>query len=118
MLSHVARWLAAQLRAAGPGGPRPYARGNTKAVEPGGIPSSRQRHPDVPEVRLEAVANLTDSRDERADVAMIQGVSVRPLRQMPDERGKVMHMLRRDDPWFEKFGEMYFSVVYRVMRSS
>ena len=37
---------------------------------------------------------------------------VRPLRQLPDERGKVMHMLRRDDPWFERFGEMYFSVVY------
>ena len=23
-----------------------------------------------------------------------------------------MHMLRRDDPWFEAFGEVYFSVVY------
>lgn len=43
---------------------------------------------------------------------MIHGVSIRPLRQIPDERGKVMHMLRRDDPWFEKFGEIYFSVVY------
>ena len=43
---------------------------------------------------------------------MIEGVSIRPLRQMPDERGKIMHMLRRDDPWFEKFGEIYFSVVY------
>lgn len=43
---------------------------------------------------------------------MIQGVSIHPLKQIPDERGKVMHMLRRDDPWFEKFGEIYFSVVY------
>ena len=43
---------------------------------------------------------------------MIDGVSVRPLRQIPDERGKVMHMLRRDDPWFVEFGEIYFSVVY------
>ncbi len=43
---------------------------------------------------------------------MIQGVCVQPLRQIPDERGKVMHMLRRDDPWFDKFGEIYFSVVY------
>jgi dTDP-4-dehydrorhamnose 3,5-epimerase len=42
---------------------------------------------------------------------MIHGVSIRPLRQIPDERGKVMDMLRRDDPWFEKFGEIYFSVV-------
>jgi len=43
---------------------------------------------------------------------MIKGVEVRALRQIPDERGKVMHMLRRDDPWFESFGEIYFSVVY------
>ncbi len=43
---------------------------------------------------------------------MIEGVSIRPLRQIPDERGKIMHMLRRDDPWFDKFGEIYFSVVY------
>ena len=43
---------------------------------------------------------------------MIHGVSIHPLKRIPDERGKVMHMLRRDDPWFEKFGEIYFSVVY------
>ena len=43
---------------------------------------------------------------------MIEGVLVHPLRQIPDERGKVMHMLRRDDPHFEQFGEVYFSVVY------
>jgi dTDP-4-dehydrorhamnose 3,5-epimerase len=43
---------------------------------------------------------------------MIDGVLVHPLRQIPDERGKVMHMLRADDPHFEQFGEIYFSVVY------
>jgi len=43
---------------------------------------------------------------------MIEGVSIRPLKQIPDERGKVMHMLRCDDPGFEEFGEIYFSVVY------
>ncbi len=43
---------------------------------------------------------------------MIHGVQVRPLKQISDERGKVMHMLRRDDQWFEQFGEIYFSVVY------
>ena len=42
----------------------------------------------------------------------IDGVVARPLRQIPDERGKVMHMLRADDPHFERFGEIYFSVVY------
>jgi len=42
----------------------------------------------------------------------IDGVSVRNLRQIPDERGKIMHMLRANDPHFEKFGEIYFSTVY------
>ncbi len=43
---------------------------------------------------------------------MIDGVRIHPLRQIPDERGRVMHMLRRDDPHFIQFGEIYFSVVY------
>ncbi len=43
---------------------------------------------------------------------MIDGVLVRPLSQIADERGKVMHMLRSDEPHFEQFGEIYFSVVY------
>ena len=43
---------------------------------------------------------------------MIEGVHIRPLKQIPDERGKIMHMLRCDDPHFETFGEIYFSVVY------
>ncbi|MDD1729113.1 MAG: dTDP-4-dehydrorhamnose 3,5-epimerase family protein [Methanospirillum sp.] len=43
---------------------------------------------------------------------MIEGVSVKPLRQILDERGKVMHMLRCDDLAFLSFGEMYFSIVY------
>ncbi len=43
---------------------------------------------------------------------MIEGVLICPLRQLPDERGKIMHMLRRDEPHFEQFGEIYFSVVY------
>jgi dTDP-4-dehydrorhamnose 3,5-epimerase len=43
---------------------------------------------------------------------MIDGVLIQPLRQICDERGKVMHMLRADSPGFERFGEVYFSVVY------
>ena len=42
---------------------------------------------------------------------MIEDVSVRPLKRIVDERGSVMHMLRRDDPWFVEFGEIYFSTV-------
>jgi dTDP-4-dehydrorhamnose 3,5-epimerase len=43
---------------------------------------------------------------------MIEGVKVIPLEKIPDERGAVMHMLRRDDPNFIDFGEIYFSIVY------
>jgi dTDP-4-dehydrorhamnose 3,5-epimerase len=43
---------------------------------------------------------------------VINGVAIHPLRQIPDERGKVMHMLRADAPHFDRFGEIYFSVVY------
>jgi len=43
---------------------------------------------------------------------MIDGVFVYPLQQIPDERGKIMKMLRRDDPHFLSFGEIYFSMVY------
>ncbi len=42
----------------------------------------------------------------------IDGVKSVPLRQIPDQRGKVMHMLRNDDPHFIEFGEIYFSWVY------
>lgn len=43
---------------------------------------------------------------------MIDGVVITPLRQITDERGKVMHMLRADAPHFQGFGEIYFSAVY------
>lgn len=42
----------------------------------------------------------------------IEGVIVKPLKKIPDERGCIYHMLRSDDPVFERFGEIYFSVVY------
>lgn len=43
---------------------------------------------------------------------MIDGVTIRPLRQILDERGKIMHMLRADAPHFQAFGEIYFSCVF------
>ena len=43
---------------------------------------------------------------------MIDGVLIKPLKKIPDERGTIMHMMRNDDPNFEKFGEIYFSTVY------
>jgi len=43
---------------------------------------------------------------------MIEGASFLPLGRIPDERGTIMHMLRRDDPHFAEFGEIYFTTVY------
>jgi len=43
---------------------------------------------------------------------MIDGVQIHPLKQIPDDRGRVMHMLRADSPWFQQFGEIYFSAVF------
>lgn len=42
----------------------------------------------------------------------IEGLQVTPLRRIPDERGAVLHMLRNDSEQFERFGELYFSMVY------
>ncbi|MGH7233311.1 MAG: dTDP-4-dehydrorhamnose 3,5-epimerase family protein [Nitrospiraceae bacterium] len=43
---------------------------------------------------------------------MIEGVKIIPLRQIVDERGKIMHMLKATDPHFINFGEIYFSCAW------
>ena len=40
---------------------------------------------------------------------MIDGIKIIKKKQIIDERGKIMHMMRNDDPNFTKFGEVYFS---------
>jgi dTDP-4-dehydrorhamnose 3,5-epimerase len=45
-------------------------------------------------------------------VTDIDGVSIVPLRRLADDRGMVMHMLRADDAHFDRFGEIYFSLVH------
>lgn len=42
----------------------------------------------------------------------IDGLHVRPLRRIPDERGAILRMLRSDDEAFDAFGEIYFSMVH------
>ena len=41
----------------------------------------------------------------------IDGVIIRPLRQIADNRGAVLHMMRNDSELYEKFGEVYFSEI-------
>jgi dTDP-4-dehydrorhamnose 3,5-epimerase len=45
-------------------------------------------------------------------MSQIDGVVIKSLRKIPDERGCIYHMLRSDDQVFEKFGEIYFSTAY------
>ncbi len=43
---------------------------------------------------------------------MIEGVKVKKLKVIPDERGRLMEMLRCDDDLFTKFGQVYLSTTY------
>lgn len=43
---------------------------------------------------------------------MISGVIVKKLKVIADERGRLMEMLRGDDDFFEKFGQVYMTTAY------
>lgn len=43
---------------------------------------------------------------------MIEGVKIKQLRIIPDERGSLLEILRSDDEAFEKFGQVYLSTIY------
>lgn len=44
--------------------------------------------------------------------ATIEGVVIKPLRVIPDERGRLMEILRVDDDVFERFGQVYVTTTY------
>jgi dTDP-4-dehydrorhamnose 3,5-epimerase len=43
---------------------------------------------------------------------MIDGVKVKKLKVVADERGRLMEILRADDEFFEKFGQVYMTTTY------
>ena len=43
---------------------------------------------------------------------MIEGVKTKKLRVIPDERGRLMEILRCDEEIFEKFGQVYVTTTY------
>lgn len=43
---------------------------------------------------------------------MIHDIRIKQLRFIPDERGRVMEMVRSDDPEFIKFGQVYMTTAY------
>ncbi|GIW71927.1 MAG: spore coat protein [Planctomycetota bacterium] len=42
----------------------------------------------------------------------IDGVVVKHLRVIADERGRLMEILRCDDPFYERFGQVYLTTAY------
>lgn len=55
---------------------------------------------------------MTKSLTKNLSPVQMEGVTIHPLKRIPDERGTLLHMLRSTDPYFEQFGEIYFSQVY------
>ena len=43
---------------------------------------------------------------------MIDGVEIKKLKVIPDERGRLMEILRADDDLFNKFGQVYMTSAY------
>ncbi len=43
---------------------------------------------------------------------MIDGVKIKKLRAIPDERGWLMEVLRADDPEFVRFGQVYVTTAW------
>jgi dTDP-4-dehydrorhamnose 3,5-epimerase len=52
------------------------------------------------------------STNKQGKEIVIDGVKVFPLKQICDDRGKICHMMKRTDAFFEEFGEIYFSFIY------
>jgi dTDP-4-dehydrorhamnose 3,5-epimerase len=43
---------------------------------------------------------------------MIDGVMIKKLKVMPDDRGRLMEIVRCDDEFFERFGQVYMTTTY------
>jgi dTDP-4-dehydrorhamnose 3,5-epimerase len=43
---------------------------------------------------------------------VIEGVKLKKLKVIPDERGRLMEMLREDDELFIRFGQIYMTTAY------
>jgi len=43
---------------------------------------------------------------------VIEGVNVKRLKIIPDDRGRLMEIFRSDDKTFQKFGQVYMTTVY------
>jgi dTDP-4-dehydrorhamnose 3,5-epimerase len=58
---------------------------------------------------------VEELRMSGAGAGGIDGVEIVAKRRICDDRGAIFHMLRRDDPEFREFGEIYFSQIYPLV---
>ncbi len=56
---------------------------------------------------------MTEKKQYKApDSRIIHDVIIRPLKVIPDERGRLMEIMRCDDDFYSGFGQVYLSTVY------
>jgi len=55
---------------------------------------------------------MSQASNAAAPRGRIDGVHVKPLRVIPDQRGRLMEMFRCDDELFEQFGQVYMTTAY------
>jgi dTDP-4-dehydrorhamnose 3,5-epimerase len=60
----------------------------------------------------EAIRSNMDEKIFGVKGELIDGVIVKKLNRIPDERGMILHMLKKEDKEFNGFGEIYFSTIY------
>ncbi len=58
-----------------------------------------------------AVSGKNAAKEKRSG-GLIEGVRVKRLKVIPDERGCLMEMLRNDDDLFTRFGQVYMTTAY------
>lgn len=56
--------------------------------------------------------DLTWSDSHFRGPGMINGVQIKILKRIPDERGRLMEILRSDDDMFTAFGQVYMTTIY------
>jgi dTDP-4-dehydrorhamnose 3,5-epimerase len=62
--------------------------------------------------KLKAVFNDGNIIVRSSSDKLIDGVEARCAKVLPDERGRLGEIMRADDRWFEKFGQVYFTTTY------
>ncbi len=62
--------------------------------------------------RAGAKKGPTPIQDQPKKKVIIDGVKIKPLKINVDERGMLAELVRRDDPMFTAFGQVYFTTAY------